>query len=189
VASLLAQYNTLSTSVAQASVALDEAQNVVTKLNSLPTSTALQISAAEQAVVAAQSKYSSLSLQQSALGSKYQTAATSDTPSSDLSVVQPAAIVLSNKTKNEELYGLMGLAGGGAIALIFASLRARRGHRKQVRAAAAAAAAAAAIPAPKAVERQPVYSPKSPRVGKDTPRTTPTPSRTGGGRSGETVGR
>ena len=130
-AALLAQYNTLSATVAQANQDVQNAQQLVAKLTSTTTTTATQLNAAQAVEVAASTKLASLQLQQTALASRYQSVATSDTPSSNLNVVQPAAIILNNTTKNEELFGLVGLAGGGAIALVAATVRARLAKRRR----------------------------------------------------------
>jgi uncharacterized protein involved in exopolysaccharide biosynthesis len=130
-AALLAQYNTLSGTVAQANQDLQNAQQLVTKLAAATTTTATQLTAAQAIEVAAATKFASLQLQQTALASRYQSVATSDTPSSNLAVVQPAAIIFNNTTKNEELFGLVGLAAGGAIALVAATVRARLAKRRR----------------------------------------------------------
>ena len=179
-AGLLKQYNTLSASVAQANLTLQDATQIVAKLTATPSATASQLAAAQQAEVAASTAYASLQLQQSVLGTRYQTTATTDTPSSDLSVVQPAAIILSNATKNEELFGLIGLASGFALALAFATLRARRASRRQ---------------RVREVDRQPVPEVRVPstlyvpKVGRPKVGTRPATADKVGGRSGETVRR
>jgi hypothetical protein len=124
-ASLLKQYEALSTTAARANQDLQQAQSLVAKLTAVPTTPPNVLSAVEETEVGAATRYASLQLQQAALASRYQAAATSDTPSSNLNIVQPAIIILDNTTKNEELYGLVGLAGGSAIALVAATLRAR----------------------------------------------------------------
>lgn len=130
-AALLKQYTALSTSVAQANQALAAAQTLETKLLSLSTSTPSQIAAAQTAEAQASTNYATLQLQQTALGNRYQSVATSTTPPSNLSVVQPATVIFNNTTKNEELYGLVGLAGGGAISLITATIRSRIVKRRR----------------------------------------------------------
>jgi uncharacterized protein involved in exopolysaccharide biosynthesis len=130
-AALLKQYNTLSTSVAQANQVLGNAQTVLTRLESLSTATPTQVAAAQAAEVDAATKYASLQLQQTTLASEYQSVATSNSPSSNLSVVQPAVITQNDTTKNEELYGLVGVAAGGALALMAATVRARLVRRRR----------------------------------------------------------
>ena len=130
-AALLKQYTTLSASVAQANEVLTAAQTLVTKLLSLSTATPSQIASAQTAEADAATNYATLQLQQTALGNRYQSLATSSTPTSNLSVVQPATVIFNNTTKNEELYGLVGLAGGGAISLIAATIRSRIVKRRR----------------------------------------------------------
>ena len=130
-AGLLKQYNTAAAAAAQANQTLTTAQALVATLSTLPAATPAAIAAAQAAEVAAATKYASLQLQQTTLGNKYQSAATSSTPSSNLVVVEPAVIVMNDTRKNEELYGLLGLAAGGALALMAATIRARFVRRRR----------------------------------------------------------
>gem|GEM_PF-958339 len=130
-AALLKQYTTLSATVAQANQVLVAAQTLVTKLLTLSTATPSQIASAQATEADAATNYATLQLQQTALGNRYQSVATSSTPSSNLSVVQPATVIFNNTTKNEELYGLVGLAGGGALSLVAATIRSRIVKRRR----------------------------------------------------------
>lgn len=130
-AALLKQYTTAAAAAAQANQTLTTAQALMTKLSSLPAATPAALAAAEAAEVDAATTFAALQLQQTTLGNRYQSIATSSTPSSNLDVVEPAVIVLNDTTKNEELYGLIGLAAGGALALMAATVRARLVRRRR----------------------------------------------------------
>jgi hypothetical protein len=135
-AALLAQYDTLSSTVATSTQTLQTAQQKLAKLTAATSTTASELTAAQQAVVAASTKNASLVLQQSALGVRYQQVVTADTPSSNLTTVQPAVIVLTNKTKNRELFALVGLALAIVISFLLATFYARLSARKSSRRAA-----------------------------------------------------
>ncbi|HEY5455397.1 MAG TPA: hypothetical protein VIJ96_08000 [Acidothermaceae bacterium] len=134
-AGLLKQYTAAAAAAAKANQTLNTAQALVATLSTLPAATPAAIAAAQAAEVNAATNYAALQLQQTTLGNRYQSAATSSTPSSNLNVVQPAVIVLNDTRKNEELDGLVGLAAGGALALLAATVRAQFVRRRRNKAA------------------------------------------------------
>jgi hypothetical protein len=145
-ATLLKQYNQLSAATAQANDTLQTAQLALTKLEATPAKgvdppTAQVLAAAKAAVDAASTTFSSLQLQQTAMGNRYTQTVTTSNPSSNVSVIQPSTIIESNKTKNLELFGVAGLALGIAAALVGVTLLPRLLSRRTAKSSRALLAA------------------------------------------------
>ncbi|MDQ1485293.1 MAG: hypothetical protein QOJ62_986 [Actinomycetota bacterium] len=133
-ARLLTQYQAMAAQVAQASVTLDAAKQHLAVLTADKTSTDADIAAARAAVVAAGSAYDGLKIQQSALGNRYQAAATSTAPSSDLSIIQQASVIFDNKRSSKDKFALAGAGAGALLALVIAALLARMRPKRSSRA-------------------------------------------------------
>jgi hypothetical protein len=135
----LDSYTTVSGKVALAQQAHDVAQRAVnhllSTLSAAEETTSTDLLAARQALVKATTALSALSIQQSALGNRYQTEINTTPSQSRLSVVQAAAAAGDDKTTRTERYGLLGLAGGSVLALLagvgIERLRGRRRARRR----------------------------------------------------------
>jgi hypothetical protein len=130
VPALLTQYQAMSTEVAQADVDLQTAKQQLAVLIAGKSPKDAALAAARAAIVAASSRLDSLTLQRSALGNRYQEAATSTAPSSDLTIVQPASVIFDNKRSNQDKFALAGAAAGLVVALAMATLIARLRPRR-----------------------------------------------------------
>jgi hypothetical protein len=127
---LLTQYQAMSRQVAQADVDVQTAKQQLADLIAGKTATDADLAAARAGIVRASSELDSLTVQRSALANKYQQAATSTTPSSDLSIVQPATVIFDNKRSNEDKFALAGGAVGVVLALAITTLIGRLRPRR-----------------------------------------------------------
>jgi hypothetical protein len=127
---LLAQYQAMSSQVAQANVNLEAAKQQLADLIAAKSGTDADLAAARAAIAAVSSQVDNLTLQRSAVANKYQQAATATTPSSDLTIVQPATVIFNNKRSNQEKFALAGGAAGVVLALAITTLIGRLRPRR-----------------------------------------------------------
>ena len=130
-AAVLTEYRAVSDKVAAAQAKSTEAAANLTALETRLTPTATKASgptvfdpstlsasdtalylAAQDAAAKASSTLSSLQIQQSAVGNKYQSLVGTDSPVTNLSFVQTGAISGDDKRSNQERFGLLGLLAG-----------------------------------------------------------------------------
>ena len=154
-AAVLTEYRALSDKVAAAQAKSTEAAANLTALETRLTSTATKASgptvfdpstlsaadtalylAAQDAAAKASSTLSSLQIQQSAVGNKYQSLVGTDSPVTNLTFVQTGAISGDDKRSNQERFGLLGLLAGLVVALLVAALIDRRRMRRSSKHAA-----------------------------------------------------
>lgn len=124
-AATLASYTKVSAKVAQAQAAHDQAQRLVAHLTGTLTvdeqAVSPALAAAQKALVTATSELSTLTVQQNALGARYQTEVNTTPSQSRLSIVQAAAQAGDDKQTRLERYGLLGVALGFVLALLVAA--------------------------------------------------------------------
>ena len=129
----LKQYNDLSAQVARAQIVVDADQRVIAALTSTaadaPPADPTTLAAAEKALAQATTKLSTLTIEQSAMGNRYQTQFNTVPSQSRLMVVQPAVNAGDDKRSRMERYGVLGLAAGFVIALLASAFIDRRRGR------------------------------------------------------------
>lgn len=128
-ASLFANYNRVSTTIAQDQSAQDADRLALSRANSLP-SQADRAPGLQAALVKRAAQISALELQQNTLKSQYTDAITNQPIASGLKDVDAATIVSNDRRSTLGRYGLGGLVGGFLVAVVIAvALDRRRGSR------------------------------------------------------------
>jgi len=131
----LKSYTDVSAKVATAQTAHDQADRQVTHLiNTLSVAEQAdspELAAAEKALAKATTTLSELTVQQTALGNRYQSEVNATPSQSRLSIVQTATAAGDDKTTRLERYGVLGLAAGFVVALLAAAGLDRRRSRRR----------------------------------------------------------